>query len=826
MAFVDVELIDGLGLPYAAGAEAALSDAALDPAFALTWSELLTTFPGLTLEPLFAAQPVAELADLVDAVRTAGAEPPDPFRWFMIPCDPTVADALAAAVQALPFVAGATRRLPSLLAGTVSWGTNPDAARTNQIQAAPIGVDAIHVWNVPGGTGGGARLADVENGWNTNHEELLTARVSSPSGFVADTVSDGGHGTAVAGILVGADNGAGTIGIVPDATLTLFQDQGAFAADSLAGALALQAIGTAARIAAATTAVGPGGVLLLEEAQNFFARPNRPDGSPDLRPDILSEFQPAVQTAIRLAGAAGVTVIEPAGNGGVDLDAFPFLAHTRPGSPTFSGAVVVGAGEFVPGGPGIDDSWKRASFSSFGSRVDCFAAGSSIRAPSNAAPDAYLAFSGTSGASAIVAGVAAALQSMVVAATQRTLSPADVRRLLSDPDLATTIPAGADGGIGAMPDLRKLADSQGFARVLPVGAATVADDAMVLVHLDEGDHLVRRHWTFFTGWGTPLPLPAPADGLELTPGQPAVTSTEEHAPLDRLVQDAFVMGPLGIHHLFWDSNDEIGDLLQPLKPASVAPFFAAAQGRSLGVVRTLVGVVVIVAVSPEGRLVVMTGDPDLLTDGVSDPLVLSPTASFRRVAGPAVVSRAPGIADVVVIEDGGSLTWFAGRVPATIGTGWSAGVVETTTEFDPGARPALLATGDVLLAAAVGSEGWLRVTTIDPAAGAVAAPVVVDVQVTIDTSGPVALAVAGANVVVLGIDTDGVLRAATRPAAGGEWSALGAVPAPQLLGAFGGVTAVTMVDVGVMAIAVARDGTILFALSADGTIWSPLLPLG
>src|SRR5262249_33154220 len=107
MAFVDVELIDGLGLPYAAGAEAALSDAALDPAFALTWAGVVAPFPGVTLEPLFAAQPVAELADLVDGIRTGGGEPPDPFRWFMVPCDPEVADAVAAAIGALPFVAGA-----------------------------------------------------------------------------------------------------------------------------------------------------------------------------------------------------------------------------------------------------------------------------------------------------------------------------------------------------------------------------------------------------------------------------------------------------------------------------------------------------------------------------------------------------------------------------------------------------------------------------------------------------------------------------------------------------------------------------------------------
>src|SRR5262249_1515856 len=153
---------------------------------------------------------------------------------------------------------------------------------------------------------------------------------------------------------------------------------------------------------------------------------------------------------------------------------------------------------------------------------------------------------------------------------------------------------------------------------------------------DAVDHLVRRHWTLFTGWGTPLPLPTPADRFELTPDQPAVNSTAEHDPIDRLVHDAFVMGSLGIHHLFWDSIDRTGDLTQPLRRAPVAPSLAAAQSRSLATVRPLVDVVVIVAINPDGRLVVMTGDPDVLaSQGVSDPLVLSPNAQFRRVAGAA-----------------------------------------------------------------------------------------------------------------------------------------------------------------------------------------------
>ena len=822
MAFVDVQIIDGLALPYLLGAESGLSDPALDPSFLTAWQGLLATFPGLTLQPLFAAQPVAELADIVDAIRIRGDEPPNPFRWFTIACDQAVVDTLVPALLALPLVAIASARLPNLPALTVSYGTNPDFARTLQIQAAPHGIDAIHVWQVAGGTGDRARLADIEKGWNTNHEELLTARIHSPSGFVADTVADGGHGTSVAGILVGADNGLGTIGIVPDAELTLVVDDGEATGPTEQAAAAAAAIGTAARITAAAQAVGAGGVLLIEEAVNFFARPATPDGNPDLRADILVEFQPAIQTAIRLATLAGVTVIEPAGNGGVDLDAFPFLAHTRPDSPTFSNAVVVGAGELVTGGP--QDSWQR-TFSSFGARVDCFAAGSLVRAPSSSAPNAYLSFGGTSGASAIIAGVAAAIQSMSVAATGAAFRPADVRRLLSDPTLGTEIPPAAKGGIGSMPDLRKVARAQGFARVLPVGAATTADNAMVIAFLDNDDHLVRRHW--LSAWGAPLPLPSPDDQFPLTPDQPAVNSTAELDPVDRLVHDAYLMGPLGIHHYFWDSINQSGDLTKALQPTTVTPAQAAAQGRSLAAVRANVNQLVIAAISPQGRLVVMIGDPDVLaTSGVTDPLVLSATAMFRRTAGPAIVSRGPSLVDIVAIEDGGGLSWFTGTTLATIGTGFSAGPPEPTgTEFVPGGRPALLVVGDVLLVAAVGVEGFLRVTSIDPVARTIGEPVVVDVQATINALGPLALGIIGTQVVALGVDTEGVLRTATRPIAGTTWTQLTSVKAPQLLSSLGGVTAVSMSASGVMALVVGSDGTILSSLSKDGTIWPMLVPL-
>jgi hypothetical protein len=144
--------------------------------------------------------------------------------------------------------------------------------------------------------------------------------------------------------------------------------------------------------------------------------------------------------------------------------------------------------------------------------------------------------------------------------------------------------------------------------------------------------------------------------------------------------------------------------------------------------------------------------------------------------------------------------------------------------FDPGARPALLVAGNLLLAAAVGTDGSLRATTIDPVTRTVSAPIEVDASVAIATFGPVALGLTAANVVALAVDTQGVMRAATRPLAGGTWTPLIPVRSLIAISPLGGVTAVS-IDIGVMAIVVGADGIACSALSLDGLIWSPLVPL-
>ncbi|RZL96827.1 MAG: hypothetical protein EOP82_00010 [Variovorax sp.] len=319
---VDVELVSDLALEYADGAEAGLDDD-----LKAAWEGVLAVFPGLTLSPLFASLAFEVLSDIVDTVRMGGEAPPDPFTSFTVRCEESIAAAVQDALAALPFVRTARVRQQGFDAGIIAWGTNRETEVAFQLLRAPGGVDPMHTWQVEGGTGRGVRLADVETGWDLNHEDLLTASVQRASTFGASFTS---HGNGAIGVVLASDNGVGIVGIAPDVACFL-----------VTTVRANGTVNNADAVTVAADAVGSSGVLLIEQALPFFAGANEPD--------ILFEFDPNVQKAIRIATFFGITVVEPAGNGGVDLDAFPFMAHVQPGNPAFvdSRAIVVGAA--VPG---------------------------------------------------------------------------------------------------------------------------------------------------------------------------------------------------------------------------------------------------------------------------------------------------------------------------------------------------------------------------------------------------------------------------------------------------------------------------------------------
>ncbi|GAG48239.1 unnamed protein product, partial [marine sediment metagenome] len=171
-----------------------------------------------------------------------------------------------------------------------------------------------------------------------------------------------------------------------------------------------------------------------------------------------------------------------------------------------SGAIIVGAGA-APGCTAPPRS--RLWFSTYGSRVDlqgwgeCVVTAGYGDKQGGGDPDEWYTgiFGGTSSASPIVAGAAAAVQGQALA-TSGVLTPAQIReRLVATgtpqnmsvvgqigplPNLALAVPISPVGGLAELPDV---ADSAGRNYVAIAGLAAAA-----LVALSAGTWYARRRW--------------------------------------------------------------------------------------------------------------------------------------------------------------------------------------------------------------------------------------------------------------------------------------------------------------------------------------------
>jgi serine protease len=318
------------------------------------------------------------------------------------------------------------------------------AADQDYLDAAPVGIDARWAWTQPNSEGAGIAFIDLEQGWFPNHEDLVAKAPTLIYGDNRDGVGfyKGNHGAAVLGEVVGVDNTVGVVGIAPAVTSVRLVSH----FDAATGTN----LHVADAVLAATLALGPGDVLLLE-VQRGVGQPTETDDE---------DFD-----AIRLAVANGLIVVEAAGNGDVDLDAYTDggLQVLNRASADFrdSGAIMVGAAE----APLPHD---RAYFSCYGSRIDCYGWGEQIVTCGygdldDGGGDDNLTytdtFGGTSGASPMVTGAALILQGRYAATSGTRLSPTQMRTLLSDP--ATGTPQGPNiaGAIGVMPDLRAVIEN-------------------------------------------------------------------------------------------------------------------------------------------------------------------------------------------------------------------------------------------------------------------------------------------------------------------------------------------------------------------------------
>ncbi|HVX01903.1 MAG TPA: S8 family serine peptidase [Nitrososphaera sp.] len=322
------------------------------------------------------------------------------------------------------------------------------AANQCFLDAAPVGIDARWVWTQPNGDGSGIGIMDLEQGWFQNHEDL---RDKSPTLVFNDNRNGiggykGDHGTAVLGIVIGVDNALGIIGIAPGVTSVRMVSHYESSTNTW--------FHVADAIVAAVAAMPAGDVLLLEVERSY----------------LPTEVDEADFDAIRLAVANGIIVVEAAGNGYTDLDAWTDVAGNHSlnrGSPTFreSGSIMVGAAASQlssrsDGRMGHD----RMDFTNFGSRIDCYAWGENVVSTGYGTLSLGISddntytniFDGTSAASAIIAGAAVALQGVYRALGGTRLSPGQIRALLSDPATGTPQGTGLSGNIGFMPNLRAI----------------------------------------------------------------------------------------------------------------------------------------------------------------------------------------------------------------------------------------------------------------------------------------------------------------------------------------------------------------------------------
>lgn len=431
---VIVKFQDDLGLAYDDSVLDQIEKMGLGPG-----KKLAEKFPGLKMVPLFSTKKPAEIEKLVELAKKRNHDyrPPDFLAYFAVSVPEKISPAkVAEAFSKWDSVVFAYVEPSPVEPPAVDPSNDSYSFFQGYLNYAPYGIDARYAWGFPGGDGAVQAVVDLEQGWGFNHEDLSDHGISLISGI---NDSHFPHGTAVLGTIAAVDNEVGNVGIVPHVASIRCVSQW-----RIGGVYS-----TSEAIIDAVAVMTPGDVLLLQAQTDF-----------DGYEKVPVEIEQAVYDVIELATVSGIVVVEAAGNGGVDLDTITDSSGKLIFDRTVrdSGAIIVGAsGSFPP--------YSRRRFSCYGSRVDCYAWGESVATLrtdyTGTVTDQYrLDFSGTSSASAIVAGAALAVQGLAEANLGQRFSPKELRDILSDPAYGTPSHIPADDRIGVMPDLRKFIDDR------------------------------------------------------------------------------------------------------------------------------------------------------------------------------------------------------------------------------------------------------------------------------------------------------------------------------------------------------------------------------
>lgn len=285
-----------------------------------------------------------------------------------------------------------------------------------------------------GGDGPGSSfwVIDCEYAW-CSHEDLPISQADIVNGSTGN--DDPEHGTAVLGIYGACPGGWGMTGMTPDVGVKMadFDSEPSLAST----------------IATADSFLDPGEILLIEiqilGPDSFLSCPCN-----CLQFErVPLEWDQATFDAISTATANGVIVVEPAGNGSMNLDSSiydnKFQRWFRD-----SGAIMVAATD--------DDDHDRMCWSNHGSRIDVHAIGENVATTGvgdlwddtdeNCQQFYTDTFGGTSSASPMIVGVAVALQGITKQKWGYTMWPSVMRDRI---DVGGT--PSPDSGVGLMPNL-------------------------------------------------------------------------------------------------------------------------------------------------------------------------------------------------------------------------------------------------------------------------------------------------------------------------------------------------------------------------------------
>jgi Subtilase family len=455
---VVVKFHDYVELPYEDGVEKHIEELSVGP-----WRKLKEKFPDLTIKRLYTSLDPNEIKKLVDSATELDPtySPPNLLTYFRIDVPPDFKpQALAEALLSWQSVQTAYFDPPGE-DPVVSPGDDPRFGSQGYLDPAPDGIDAEFAWprpdgtGFPGGDGAGQRVIDFERGWTLSHEDLTDHGAALLHGSIRN--GSRFHGTSVLGQICAVDNTIGCIGIAPEvASVNAVSYWGSTRPNALLAAIANLSFGD---------------VLLLEAQVSLFW------GDPYLPIEVLdAEFD-----TIRLATALGIIVVEAAGNGDRDLDAYTdgagnsILNRTAGAGAGFrdSGAIMVGAATSTVPHRRMDkvitSHWPVPWGSNFGSRIDCYGWGEDVdTCSSNDAGSTTLyttSFNGTSSASPIVTGAALIVQGIAenpASGPGYRFSPRQLREILSDPDpVAGNTPSNnpAVDRIGVMPNLRAIIEN-------------------------------------------------------------------------------------------------------------------------------------------------------------------------------------------------------------------------------------------------------------------------------------------------------------------------------------------------------------------------------